>query len=161
MFDKLGKSKDRRTLLKLVKEHFPETAIPEIDAAAPLEARLGEIEKRLADREEQRTRDRAERTIAEARAKLRADGWDDDGIEKIESFMRERSVPDYDAAAAYIRSTLPKEAPLPSTFAGQRMNWFAPPKEDVDHALLMKNPRAFQDQMVSKWLGEQRGRRGQ
>jgi hypothetical protein len=40
MFDKIGKSKDRRTLLKLVKEHFPDTVIPEIDASAPYEDRL-------------------------------------------------------------------------------------------------------------------------
>jgi hypothetical protein len=159
MFDKIGKSKDRRTLLKLVKEHFPDTVIPEIDASAPYEDRLTKIEAQLADREREKAEEGAKRTIAAERRKLREQGWDDEGIEKIEARMRETENPDYESAAAWAEKQLPKDKPLPTTFATQRYNWFTPPEKDDGTELLMKNPRSFQDREIAKFLAEQRGRK--
>lgn len=169
MFDKIGKSKDRGALLKLVKEHFPDTVIPEIDAAKPVYDELDKLKAELAEEREIRAKEKAERekaetetkanrTIADQRKSLREDGWDDEGIEKIEAYMRETQNPDYKSAAAYIRTTLDKPAPLPSTFAGQRFDWFRAPEASEDHKLLLKNPRAYQDAEISKWLSEQRRR---
>lgn len=127
------------------------------ELAAEREARAKEKE----DAEKDRAEGAARRSIADARQKLREDGWDDEGIEKIETYMRETQNPDYKSAAAYIRTTVPDTRALPTTFATQRYDWFAPPDEGApDHKLLLKNPRAFQDSEVSKWLREQRAAGG-
>ena len=162
LFDKIGKSKDRTKLLGLVKEHFPDTVIPELDAAAPVNARIDELEKKLADRDRQEAEAAANRTIAEQRQKLRQEGWDDEGISAIEDHMRQKHVPDYDTAAAYIRAQAPKDTPLPSTFAGQKFDWFRPPKDDDRLKMLASGPqgaRAYQDSVVSEWLTERGSRR--
>jgi hypothetical protein len=141
-----------------VKEDFPDTVIPEIDAASPYVERIEKLEKQLADREKAEVEAKAKRTIAEHRRKLREDGWDDEGIEKIETRMRETDNPDYESAAAWAQAQLPKDKPLPTTFATQRYSWFTTPENAPDHKLLMKNPRAFQDAEVAKFLAENRGR---
>lgn len=171
MFDKIGKGKNRTKLLELVKEDYPDIVIPEIDAAKPIHDEIAKLREELATERKARTEEKetaekeaaerkANRTIADSRRALREDGWDDEGIEKIETYMRETSNPDYKSAAAYIRSQLPPEKPLSSTYAGQRFDWFTPPTDGADnHNLLMKNPRAFQDAEIGKFLAEQRGRR--
>lgn len=169
IFDKIGKSKDRNALLKLVKEHFPETVIPEIDAAKPVYDEIEKLRAELTEEKEARAKDHeerekaaqeaaAKRTIAEERRALREAGFDDEGVEKVEEYMRQTGNPDYKSAAAYVRTQITPDAPLPSTFAGQRYNWFTPPDDAPDHKTLLKNPKAFQDAEIAKWLRERRGR---
>lgn len=172
IFDKVGKSADRQKLLGLVKTHFPEVPIPEIDAAKPVYDRLDAVEKRIAEREaewEKKEKEREEeeakrtatRSIADSRRMLREQGWDEEGVEKIEAYMRETGNPDYKSAAAFIKSQLPTPPDnMPATMAGQRWDWFRPPEDDVDHKLLLKNPRAYQDAVVSSWLKDVRAQRG-
>lgn len=168
MFDKIGKGKNRSKLLALVKEDFPDLPIPELDAAKPVYDEIEKIRAELAAEREERAKERAERddadkksaankTIAESRQMLRQDGWDDEGIEKIETYMRENGTPDYKSAAAYVRSQLPQTPDrLPATYAGQGWDWFRAPDQDVDHKLLLKNPRAYQDQVVASWITDLR-----
>lgn len=172
MFDKIGKSPDRMKLLGLVKTHFPDVPIPEVDAAKPVYDRLEAVEKRIAEREaewEKREREREEeetkrtatRSISESRRKLRESGWDDEGIEKIEEYMQKVGNPDYESAASHIRATLPAPPDnMPATVSGQRWDWFRPPEADVDHKLLLKNPRAYQDTVVSSWIKDMRQQKG-
>ena len=159
IFNKVGRGKDRQKFLQIVKDNFPDVQIPEIDAANPYEERIAALEKQIADRDKAALERSAHRTIADERRKLREDGFDDDGIGAVEKYMMETGNPDYKSAAAYVRSQVKDAGPLPTTFAGQRFDWFSPPKEGADHQLLMKNPKQFSDQMASRWLAEQRGRR--
>lgn len=170
MFDKIGKSADRTTLLGLVKKHYPETVIPEIDAAKPIYDAVDQLKRELEDERAARAKEKeerekaeveagAKREIANYRRALRERGWDDEGIEKIETRMRDKQNPDWEAAEAYVKSQLPAPQQIPSTFAGQRFDWFSPPKDGAeDHKLLMKNPRQFQDQQVAEFLREVKSR---
>jgi hypothetical protein len=171
MFDKIGKSSDRLNLLKLVKAHFPDVPIPEVDAAKPVYDEIDKIRAELAAEREARAKDKAEReeeeskrvatrSIADSRRQLREEGWDDEGIEQIETHMRSTGNPHYESAAAYVRSKLPATPDnMPNTMSGQRWDWFRAPDADVDHKLLLKNPKAYQDAVVSSWLKETRQQR--
>ena len=166
MFDKIGKSGDRMTLLGLVKKHFPETVIPEIDAAKPIYDAVDELKAELAKEKEERAKEKeereksaleagAKREISNYRRQLRERGWDDEGIEKIETRMRDKQNPDWESAEAWVKSQIPDTPQIPSTFAGQRFDWFTPPSDGADdHKLLMKNPRQFQDKQVAEFLRE-------
>lgn len=175
IFDKVGKSPDRMKLLGLVKTHFPEVPIPEVDAAKPVYDRLEAVEKRIAEREaewEKREKEREEeeakrsanRQIADSRRKLREAGWDDEGIEKIEAYMQEKNNPDYDSAASHVRSQMPAPSDnMPATFAGQSWNWFRPEEGDEDHKLLAKGPtgaRQFQERVIGRWKQDMRRQQG-
>ena len=163
MFDKIGKGKNRRKLLELIKEDFPDTVIPEIDAASPYVSRIEALEKKLAERDQQEVEAKANRTIAQERRKLREAGWDDEGVERIESRMRETGNPDYESAAAWAKQQLPKDKPLPSTFAGQGYNWFTPPSNADDKLkMLASGPagaRRYQDAVVAEFLVDERNRK--
>jgi hypothetical protein len=170
MFDKIGKSEDRTAILKLVKKHFPDTPIPELDAAKPIYDAVEELKAELAKEREDRAKEKAEREKAEVEAgakreianyrrELRAQGWDDEGIEKIETRMREKQNPDWEAAALWVKAQMPETPAIPTTFSGQRFDWFTPPKDGADdHQLLMKDPRKFQDKQVADFLREIKSR---
>lgn len=169
MFNKIGTGKNRHALLKLIKEDFPETVIPEIDAAKPVYDEIEKVRAELAaekearakekeERETAETEAKAQRTISDKRRALRESGFDDDGIKAVEDYMQKTGNPDYDSAAAYIRAQTPQDKPLPSTFAGQGYSWFQPPDDAADHKLLLKNPKAYRDAEIAKWLRERRGR---
>jgi len=120
----------------------------EKSAAEKIEA----LEKRLAEREERDKKTAVDNTMAAAHRRLRGDGWDDEGIKKIEELMLERGVGDYDVAAAYVRSTIPKPAPLNAAYEGRDLNWFNPGDDEPDGKLLMENPRKFKADMTRKFL---------
>lgn len=167
VFGKILESGDRLDALKLVKKHFPETPIPEVDAAetaaAPINAKIEKIEKDFADyRESVEKRDqerveaekeaRVKRLISDAHRKLKSDGWDDEGIAQIEALMRDKEIGDYDVAADAVRARLPKPSPIASSFSGKDFNWFNPSEAEVDHKLLMENPAKYKAQMITKFM---------
>ena len=110
-----GSPKTRRKLLALVKEVNPEANIPELDAAEPVEKELQEVKgtlgKELETLKDQlrefKAESKSKEEIAEARARLRAAGWDADGIAKIEKTMIDRGLVDYDVAAGFVKSQIP------------------------------------------------------
>jgi hypothetical protein len=163
----LGDPALRPQAQRLVKAKFPHVSIPEIDTAdaatKPLLEKIEAMEKRLeekaeadakreAEREERDRERSAKSTISEARRKLKAAGWDDEGIDKIEAVMQEHNIGNYDIAAEYVRSTLPKPAPLTSAYEGRDLNWFNPDEGALDHKLLMENPNKFKSEAVKKFF---------
>jgi hypothetical protein len=169
VFGKILESPDRLEALKLVKKHFPDVALPEIDTAeaasrplldkiAALEARYDEDRKREQEEREKEKQEAQERrvknTITSAHKRLREEGWDEDGIARIEDLMRERGIGDYDVASAYVRSQMPAPSPIAQSYAGKDLNWFNPSEAEVDHSLLMKDPAKYKSQMITKFVAD-------
>ena len=107
----------------------PNAPTPTLDqekiVAEPMQAAL----KRVADLEEQIKKDKEEReqadklsrlnaTVESGFAKLRADGWQEDGIKKVDELMKEKGILDPIIAAAYIEKSMPKADPVTPTGTG-------------------------------------------
>jgi hypothetical protein len=167
VWGKVLASKNKLKALELAREEFPDLPIPELDTAkAAAQPILDQIEAMKKEHQEYREaveareKERAEReketavksTIASSRRKLKSEGWDDEGIEKIETLMQERGIGDYDVAAAYVRSQLPAPSPLVHAYEGKDLNWFNPAEGEPDHKLLMDNPSRFKGDMVKKFF---------
>lgn len=154
---------------ELFKKKFPDVPVPELDAIKAgrkpvvdavetvrkeFEEYKAAQEKRESERAERERETAAKTTIAGARRKLKSEGWDDEGIEKIEALMQERSIGDYDVAAAYVRSQIPVPSPLVNGYEGKDLNWFNPGDDEPDHKLLMENPQKFKGEMVKKYFSD-------
>jgi hypothetical protein len=105
----LKNPKTRRKYLEAVKEIMPNASIPEIDAAAPIQAHVSDIDKKMSDfmskiderlskSDEARARRTVDRSIDEGRKMLKSRGYTEDGIKKIEELMESESIPDYNNA---------------------------------------------------------------
>ncbi len=153
--------------LRLVREEFPDAPLPELDTAEAaskpildqIEAMRKEhqeyregVEKREQERAERERETSAKSTIAASRRKLKSDGWDDEGVEKIETLMQERGIGDYDVAAAYVRSQIPTPSPLINGYEGKDLNWFNPGEDEPDGKLLMENPQRFKGDMIKRFF---------
>ena len=167
VWGKVLNSKNKLKALELVREEFPDAPIPELDtakaASEPILSEIAAVRKQFDDyraEQEKKETERAERdregaaknTISAARRRLKADGWDTEGIEKIEAVMQERNIGDYDVAAAYVRSTLPVTPPIINAYDGRELNWFNPGDDAPDHKMLMDNPAKFKSDMVRKYF---------
>lgn len=119
----LGNPKTRGTVLKAVKEIRPDVAIPEVDAAAPVQAGIAEMQKELAEFRASVAKEKEEREHAEKQAKalsrweqgkaeLRSEGWTDEAIGKIEELMEKEGIASHAAGAAYFERLNPPAAPL-------------------------------------------------
>ena len=108
----LNNPASRRLLLQARKAADPNAVIPEIDAVAPVKSEIDEFKKllnderaaRAAEREAETQRlamERAERTVAQQRDRLRAKGWQDEGIAAVEQFATEHGVPNLEIAASH------------------------------------------------------------
>jgi hypothetical protein len=120
------------------------------------------LENQKKEKEEQKTRS-VQQLVEQGRNYLREQGWDDEGVNEVESFMRENSVGSYKVASDYLKRQKPDPTPLPTTsWTGNDLgsSWFTPQEDDKDHELLLKNPRAFSQLQIKKFLREQQdGRR--
>lgn len=124
LLDKLAADPKRRAkILHLVKEAIPNISIPELDAAAPLQAELAELRKQIDDEKAARAKEReeaekraqvddAESMIRKGRKMLKDQGYTKEGIEQIEKLMEERGIIDYEAASALWEKSNPKDMPV-------------------------------------------------
>lgn len=164
----------RTKLLRLVKELNPNASIPELDASDPLRQELetlkstftgtiGELKDAIATKERSSS---IEKLIESERAKLRAAGWDKDGIDNVEKVMQDRNLVDYEVAAAFVESQLPKATPL-DAFSNLDRSWnISVPanEEDTSHKILFghgkPSPQAykqFTNNEIKKFYQEKRG----
>ena len=76
--------------------------------------------------------------------------------------MQDEGITNWAAAGALYEKRSPKASPLdPAESYGGGWGFNQPAKDDVDHELLLKNPKGFSDKMVKQFLQEQRtGKRG-
>jgi hypothetical protein len=119
----------RKMLLQARKLSDPSVVIPEIDAAAPVNATLDEIKKQLAEDKAERA---AERAAAEQQRQvdkftqgwerqkslLRSQNWSDEGIAAVEQHAHDRGIPDLEIAAAHFEKLHPPSEPVTSSSTG-------------------------------------------
>jgi hypothetical protein len=163
----LADPKTKMQAWRAFREKFPNVPIPELDtvdaASAPILAQLEELKKQIAEDKEAAAKEKAEReesekktrvseSMAVAHRRLRSEGWDDEGIKAVEELMVQRNIGDYDVAAAFLRSQMPKPAPLNNAYEGRDLNWFNPGEDEPDTKLLMENPKKFKSDMVRKFF---------
>ncbi|MBU6232194.1 hypothetical protein KGP36_06125 [Patescibacteria group bacterium] len=166
-----GNPKMRMKYLQLLKEAFPNEAIPEIDAAEPVYDRISGLEKKFdeyiefqkKEREEalnKRTVEELETRLSEGRRSLSRSGYTEEGIKAVEALMEKKGITDHEAGAALYEKTNPPETPVePSTAGG--FNFLQPDDSDEMTKLLFKDPDQFINKMIPKTLKELRaqGRR--
>lgn len=89
----------------LIKKKYPHLAIADYDLERKFEAE----KKKLAEERDAERRKADEAKWAEQAKKAKEKhGFTDDGWKKVEDFMVERNIPDYEVAAAHIASLEPK-----------------------------------------------------
>ena len=136
----LANPASRKLVLQARKIQDPNAAIPEIDAAVPVRAEMEEIRKMLADREAKDAareaalveRDRVasfEKSWNKQKSTLRSQGWQTEGIERVESFAQERGLPDLEAAAALYEKQNPPPPPVQPSGSGS-WGFFDKPEDD-------------------------------
>jgi len=170
LLDKLATGKTRKSLFTLVKEVNPALSIPELDTEAAVSGQIGELKALLSEKvsalEEKLSAKESDEEFktwrSKGRSALQKDGWDVDDLEKIEGLMQEEGITNWAAAGALYEKRAPKASPLdPAESYGGGWGFNRPAADDVDHELLLKNPKAFSDKMVKQFLQEQRtGKRG-
>lgn len=113
----------RRKVLEAHKIIDPNTPIPELDAAAPIESEMkalrAEMEKDRKDRADERAKEDGERKLAQLNAdvesglaKLRANGVTDEGIAGVKKLMEEKGILDPEIAWAYFDKLHPPQEPV-------------------------------------------------
>lgn len=124
LLDSIMRNPDTRgDALKLIKKHNPKVVIPEIDAAAPFDAKMAAMEKKLDDALKGMTeREQDGKLIGEFTSLRTKRGYTDEGMEKIKKLMVEKAIADPVVAADHFDATQPKNDPSlpvgysPSTF---------------------------------------------
>ena len=170
LLDKLATGKTRKSLFALVKEHNPALSIPELDTEVAVSSQVAALrtamEEKVNGLEEKLAKKENDEEFLSWRSKGRSalakDGWDDSDLDKIETLMQEEGITNWAAAGALYEKRAPKASPLdPAESYGGGWGFNRPAADDVDHELLLKNPKAFSDKMVKQFLQEQRagGRR--
>jgi hypothetical protein len=138
----LGNPAARKMLLQARKAADPTAVIPEIDAAAPVQAEVAEIRKLIAedqaarakersDAEQQRVLDDFRRGWEAQKATLRASGWRDEGIAEIEKHAQERGIGDLEIAAAHWEKLHPPAEPVQPNGSGSWGFFDEPQQDDV------------------------------
>jgi hypothetical protein len=159
--------KATRMLQEAIAEAAPDRIGPEIRIRNEVNEKLAGIEKMIADERAERAKEREERAAEEAkrdiegrwlkgRSTLRAAGYNDEGISKIEELMEKRGVADHEVAAAYFERENPP--PDPVVTGSQRFSFFDMPKDDVSLEALMKgDDEGFLRQAIPAALKDVRG----
>ena len=158
-----GNPKTRQTLLRMTKELNPAANIPEIDLVDPVEKKISAQAEELKALRESIAAEKAssdiDRRISEARAGLKARGWDDEGIGKIEKLMQDEGIPSYEAAEALFEKRLPKNtATTPASSAMRNTSWNTTDAtgDDLFKRALQRNnfgaQKEWQDREVNKAL---------
>lgn len=84
------------------------------------------------------------------------DGYTDEGITKILELMKERTIPDVDAAVLLFEKLNPGKPEYPSGYTPTGWNFGHAEKDDTDRKLLFENEDAWLDQEARKVWEEER-----
>ena len=167
----LGHPEARRKVLEARKITDPTVAIPELDAAAPLNGALDEIKKQLAEDRKARAEERAaaeqERRLEafnagleRQRNTLRSAGWTEDGIAQVQTHAQERGIPDLEIAAAHYEKLHPPSDPVSPNGSGSWGFFDEAPAEDTFMKSMIDsqgNNEAALNAEIGKALAEARG----
>jgi hypothetical protein len=147
----------RRTMQLAVKKINPKASIPEIDAALPIMGEMQKMSKRLDELTSELTRRDAQEEMRSKQNTLKEQGYSTEAVNRIEKLMAERSISDYDAAAALFDRQNPAPAPSRPSYAGSR---FMDTGAD-DFKKYMKDPDAWVEEETSKAIADFRAGRAQ
>lgn len=167
----LNNPKTRRQILEAQKALNPELVIPELEAAAAVQGDVSKLSEQLAALQKSMEDDKAEREQQarlselqskwdQGRAKLRAQGYTDEGLATVEKFMEEHGVADHVLAAAAHEKLYPPVEPVKS-IGGNRFDLFEPENRTGEHMKALfenpDNPMAL-DSIINDTLRQVRGR---
>lgn len=150
MQELLGNAQARDLVLRARKIVKPDAVIPELDARAPVEAALAQVNETLAklqkDRADEIAANEAEkktRKFAQAwddqKAGLRAQGYTDEGIARIEEHAAKEGIPSLRAAAADFDRLNPP-ATVSATTSYDVLSYVqSPPADDEPMKALMES----------------------
>ena len=155
----------RRKVLEAQKLIDPNAAIPELDAAKPINEALEKLNNRFSEVEKKLTEDMESREKAaklnelnsrweSGRVKLRGEGYTEDGIKKIEELMEKEGIANHEAGAAYFDKLNPPDMPVTPLDSGFDMltKAFTPGEDEADRKALFENPDAWANGEVNKTL---------
>lgn len=149
----------------------PSAVTPTLDLEAQLEAARAEDRKQIAELKKELEADKAEREqtskladlqkqIDAGFAKLRADGWQEDGIKKVDEFMKEKAIIDPLIAAAYVEKSMPPTQPATPS-GGSSWNFIESVQDgEADLKKLIESKGNYEplvDKMARDALGDVRG----
>lgn len=98
-----------REAKRLIKQVYPNVKIPDYDIATQVDERFAAEEKKRTDREAAELQAAQEKRWKDARASVQKQyGFTDDGMKKLETFMQEKYIGDYEVAAEYLASKEPR-----------------------------------------------------
>ena len=162
----LSDPKTRRKVLEVQKELNPNAAIPELDAAEPINQELSQMRKQMtefmeatAKREEDREKQETTRSLnskwEKGRDGLRAQGYSEDGIKAVEDLMEKEGILNHDAGLAYFERLNPPNEALNSS--GGKFNIFnqSTGQDDLMKTLIESggDPHVF-DQQLNKIMSD-------
>jgi hypothetical protein len=145
----------RRQTQMLVKKINPKASIPEIDAAMPVMAEVQKLSKVVEDLRGELVKRDAQDEMRSKQNTLKEQGYSPDAVNRIEKLMAERSISDYDAAAALFDRQNPAPTPSRPTYAGSR---FMDTSGD-DFKRYMKDPEGWVEEETSKAIADFRAGR--
>lgn len=167
---------------ELVKEKYPNSNLPEVDAIrtsrkveSEILSRVDAKEKALEDRISAFENSQKERDTKAADEKSKQAFESDvestrkkyqlspEGMEKVFARMKEKNNPDVEAAAAWVTDHEVKAAPINSSgYTPQNLNVFGSSQEDKDWELLNKNPwdMKFADKEINQICNDFNNGRG-
>ena len=160
----------RKLLKELEKAVYPDSAVPEIDAAKAVQDAVGEQMKALNEKIEAFTKAQNERDSKSKENEIAAKwaagqriakdaGYTAEGLEQLEKFMQERGIFDHDIAMPAFERIHPPAEPA-TTGNGSNWNFFDAPKDDnaLKEYLETNNDERFLSTMIPEALKEVRGR---
>lgn len=118
----MSNPKAKRKIFEAYKEHDPNIRIPELEieqaAAAPvkaLETQVAALQKKIDDDAAERAKEAKLNSLTgdveKGKAKLRRQGWTDEGIAAVEKVMEDKGILDVEVAAAYHEKLNPPQTP--------------------------------------------------
>lgn len=153
----------RRKVLEARKEAFPGAVIPELDAAKPIQDDVSKLREELAAQKAERAAEKAEaaqeRVTSAFASKwnakkdaIRAEGYNEEYISKVEELAHERGIPDLDAAQALFDRLNPP--PAVSAPGDSGWNFFADNKHDGDDYIKrLMDAKGDDDRLVTAEAG--------
>lgn len=138
----LANPESRKLVLQARKISDPNAPIPEIDAQTQISSAVNEVKAEFAKwredqkkAEEERATQEAQRQFQaawdQAKDRLRADGWRDDGLAEVEKHAKERGIADLEAAAAHYEKLHPPSEPVTPNGFGS-WDFFQPPSGETE-----------------------------
>ncbi len=160
LMDQLLKNpKTRRDAEKLVKTLYPDTTTTD-DLAAPYVEEIKSVKAELEEFKKSRNDEKMDAKLNAQLDQLRADGYTDEGLEKIKELMVKESLPNALAAAAFWEKLNPKTVTASSAF--QPTDWgFGRKTDDADLKLLFDDEDAWADREARKAWDDEVRKKGQ